>query len=159
MKLYAKALNVEVLVRRLGDLIDIKKTKTINAKYRYGLLSEIALTFFLRKEGGQVYAFLPDKKTVYKKCVSSRLLYIILNPSEANKFELLSPSDKKYQVERSLSKYININKLYKSEIGEYYIAKNPNYIIGRSDINASEVYIIDTIERGTKSIDLQIKQV
>ena len=84
-------------------------------------------------------------------CVKSIIIYNLqLHPSEANKFELLSPSDKKYQVERSLSKYININKLYKSETGEYYIAKNPNYIIGRSDINASEVYIIDTIEKEIK---------
>ena len=60
-------------------------------------------------------------------CVKSIIIYNLqLHPSEANKFELLSPSDKKYQVERSLSKYININK---SETGEYYIAKNPNYII------------------------------
>lgn len=34
--------------------------------------------------------------------------------------------------------------------GEYFIAKYPDYVIGRSDVNASEVYMIDTIDKVIK---------
>ena len=76
-------------------------------------------------ELGYIYVFNLDKKTIFIKKASSPDIFKFINPNISAKLEprvLKSKAD-------NMATYINKEAIYKSELGEFFLAKNPDYAI------------------------------
>jgi hypothetical protein len=123
--IYIKSINAYVSITKEG-LINAGKPKDFYRSkkvFRDNLeLTNISLSSL---EKGYIYAFNLDKETIFTKGVSSPALFKLINPNLYSKLEgksLKSKSD-------NLSTYINKDLVYSSELGKFYLAKNPNYAI------------------------------
>jgi hypothetical protein len=76
-------------------------------------------------EMGNIFIYALDKETVIAKKATAPLVFKYLNPRlslKLNSKELKSKAD-------NMATYINKESIYYSELGNYYLAKNPNYAI------------------------------
>jgi hypothetical protein len=78
-------------------------------------------------ELGYIYVFNLDKKTIFIKKASSPDIFKFINPNISAKLE---PRALKSKVDNILAAtYINKEVIYKSELGEFFLAKNPDFAI------------------------------
>jgi hypothetical protein len=76
-------------------------------------------------EMGNIFIYALDKETVIAKKSTAPSVFKFLNPKlslNLNTKELKSKAD-------NMATYINKDSIYFSELGNYYLAKNPNYAI------------------------------
>lgn len=74
-------------------------------------------------ELGYIYVFNLDKESILTKKASSPDIFKVLNPNISTNLE---PHALKSKVD-NMSTYINKEVKYKSELGEFFLAKNPDY--------------------------------
>jgi hypothetical protein len=116
------SLNVSLQEKNIipkGNPIKYYKTKK-NSRPDFKLSKDISSL-----EMGNIYIYAPDKETVIAKKSTAPLVFKYLNPNlslNLNAKELKSKSD-------NMATYINKDSIYFSELGEFYLAKNPNYAI------------------------------
>jgi len=134
---YAKSLGLNLSILKLGgisegkpkDFYRSKKFTRENLELKNILLSSLEL--------GYIYVFNLDKETIFTKKASSPAIYKFLNSNLSANLDskiIKSKSD-------NMATYINKELKYSSELGEFFLAKNPNYAI-----NAKSPLILVDIE-------------
>lgn len=76
-------------------------------------------------EKGYIFIFNEDKKTIFDKGKSSPSVFKLINPDLASDLDTISLKRKA----DNMSTYINKEMLYSSELGKFYLAKNPDYAV------------------------------
>jgi hypothetical protein len=134
---YAKALALNVNILKLGGISKGKPKDYYRSKkfIRENLeLKNISLSSL---DLGYIYVFNPDKETIFTKNSTSPAIFKCINPNVSANLDsktLKSKSD-------NMATYINKELKYSSELGEFFLAKNPNYAI-----NAKSPLIVVNIE-------------
>jgi hypothetical protein len=134
---YAKALALNVNILKLGEISkgnpkDHYRSKKLNRENLE--LKNISLSSL---DLGYVYVFNLDKETIFIKKSTSPSIFKSINPNISANLDsktIKSKSD-------NMATYINKELKYSSELGEFFLAKNPHYAI-----NAKSPIIVVDIE-------------
>jgi hypothetical protein len=129
-----------------GSPIEYYKTKKVNRP-------ELQLSKDLSSlEMGNILIYALDKETVVAKNLSAPLVFKYLNPNLS-----LNLTSKELKVKAdNMATYINKECIYSSELGDYYLAKNPNYAINTKssiiiiNINTYHAIICDSKRECTR---------
>ena len=136
-KVFAKSLGLNVQVYQTGiepqgkpmDYYKSKKITREDLKLKNISLSDLKL--------GNIFVYNLDKETIVVEKSTSPLIFKYLNPNLSLK---LDARNLKIQSD-NMTTYINKESVYSSELGEFYLAKNPSYAI-----NAKSPVILIEIE-------------
>lgn len=135
---YSPLLDISVIIKHPEAILKTESVKSHRLKDR-----PIQNVNLEQLEVGRLYAYLPDKKTVYSEYSSTGEAASNLNPK---KFLNKTPDN------RFILRYINQEKLVKTELGTFYFMSHPNTLKQWSDkVLAQPIYVID-IKEGTATL-------
>ena len=137
--MFAKALGLDVCITQEGLESKGKPADFYTSKKKRDPL-ELQNMPLSSLELGFIYVFNLDKETIFIKKTSSPDVFKFINPNISAKLE---PRALKSKVD-NMSTYVNKEVKYNSELGEFFLAKNPDYAI-----NAKIPIIVVNIKTNT----------
>jgi len=130
-RVYAKSLDLEVNVKKEGVCVaeTISGSKDLLIpRYKSKLSREnlnLIETSINSLEKGYIFVYALDKKTIICQKSAAPSIFKSLNPKLSLNLEAKTLRSKA----NNMSTYINKDLTYSSELGKFYLAKNPNYAI------------------------------
>jgi GIY-YIG catalytic domain len=132
---YSPSLDISVIIKYPNSILSTEQVKSHRLKHRP--IQDVNLDLL---KVGRLYAYLPDKKTVHSEYSTTGEAALALNPQKFNN---------KTTENRFILRYINQDKLVKTELGTFYFMSHPNTLKHWSNkVLPQPIYVID-IKEGT----------